>query len=91
MAYLPATPELPWLRALAVGLSLPLRVVQEAAAAQFWQMTPSGEPVWSSSGEGRILVARMEQLSAEDRQVLADLAESLSRRNANPKGEPEAQ
>lgn len=86
-----ATPELSWLRALAAGLSLPLRVVQEAAAAQFWRMTPSSEPVWSASGEGRILVARMEQLSASDRQILADLAESLSRRNANPSDDTEAQ
>lgn len=86
-----AVPELTWLRALAAGLSLPLRVVQEAAAAQFWQMAPSSEPVWSASGEGRILVARMEQLSASDRQVLADLAESLGRRNATPTDDTGAQ
>lgn len=67
------------LRALAAGLGLPLRVLQEAAAAQFLDMTT---PVWSEDRTTRVLAARIEEMTAEERQQLADIAESFARRRA---------
>lgn len=71
------------LRALAVGLSLPLRVLQEAAAAQYLGLR--GE-VWSSDRTTRVLAARIEEMSDEERQQLADIAESFARRRAQRSG-----
>lgn len=78
-------PKLPQLRALANGLKLPLRVIQEAAAAQFIGLDPG--PLWTPGGEARIWLARMDELSPEDRKALAVLAESLIRKNTNPTGD----
>jgi transcriptional regulator with XRE-family HTH domain len=65
------------LRALAAGLKMPVRVVQEAAAAQFLDYT---DFVWSDDRTTRVLVARIEEMSDEDRQRLADIAETFARR-----------
>lgn len=67
------------LRGLAVGLSLPLRVLQEAAAAQYLGMTPF---IWSQDRTVRVLAARIEEMTEEERQQLADIAETFARRRA---------
>jgi transcriptional regulator with XRE-family HTH domain len=67
------------LRGLALGLSLPLRVLQEAAAAQFLDMTAY---VWSEDRTTRVLAAHIEEMTDEERQQLADIAETFARRRA---------
>jgi transcriptional regulator with XRE-family HTH domain len=74
-----ATPPLPLLRALSVGLRLPLPVLQEAVAAQFLGMA---SPVWSHDRSTRILAARIEEMTAEERRQLAEIAETFARRRA---------
>lgn len=66
------------LRALAVGLGLPLRVLQEAAAAQYLEMSF----VWSQDRTTRVVVAHLEEMSEEERLQLADIAETFARRKA---------
>ncbi|MEU4348264.1 hypothetical protein [Streptomyces sp. NPDC023838] len=67
------TPE--QLRGLALALDLPLRLLQEAAAAQFLGM---GE-VWSGDHRVRVLVARIEEMSPEDVEQLTQIADTFSR------------
>ncbi|MEI5102589.1 XRE family transcriptional regulator [Streptomyces sp. PmtG] len=67
------------LRALAVGLELPLRVLQEAAAAQFLGMTSY---VWSEDRTTRVLAAHIEEMSDAERRQLAEIAETFARRRA---------
>ncbi|MFF7130051.1 helix-turn-helix domain-containing protein [Streptomyces sp. NPDC008240] len=67
------------LRALSAGLSLPLRVLQEAAAAQYLDMESF---VWSQDRTTRVLAAHIEEMSDEERAQLADIAESFARRRA---------
>ncbi len=71
------TPSAGLLRALHVGLQLPLRILQEAAAAQFLEMDSS---LWSDDRTTRVLVARAEELTEEDRRQLLDIAETFARR-----------
>ncbi|MEU8886682.1 XRE family transcriptional regulator [Streptomyces sp. NPDC048442] len=70
------TPSEELLRALAAGLELPLRVVQEAAAAQYLGM---GE-VRSEDGTARLLIARIQEMSPEDLEQLAAITETFARR-----------
>lgn len=72
-------PSAATLRALSVGLSLPLRVLQEAAAAQYLDM---GSFVWSEDRTTRVLAAHIEEMTEVERQQLADIAESFARRRA---------
>lgn len=67
------------MRALAVGLQLPVRILQEAAAAQFLDFAGF---VWSEDRTTRVLAAQIEEMSAEERQQLAEIAESFARRRA---------
>ena len=71
------------LRALHIGLGLPLRVVQEAAAAQYLGMQSQ---VWSEDRTTRVLAARIEEMSAEERRQLADIAETFARRRTQRNG-----
>lgn len=70
------------LRALHVGLSVPLRVLQEAAAAQYLEMESF---IWSQDRTTRVLAAHIEEMSEEERQQLADIAEAFARRRAQRK------
>lgn len=70
-------PELPQLRAFAAGLRLPLSVVQDAAGAQFHGRSP--DAVWSQDASTRAVVARMEELSDEDRRALQVIVEAYAR------------
>ncbi|WP_234329746.1 XRE family transcriptional regulator [Streptomyces viridochromogenes] len=71
------------LRALHVGLALPLRVVQEAAAAQYLGMRSH---VWSQDRTTRVLAARIEEMSDEERRQLAEIAETFARRRTQSDG-----
>lgn len=62
------------LRALAVGLRLPLRSLQQAAAAQYFGM------VWSEDRSTRVLVARYSEMSPEEKAQLEAIAETFSAR-----------
>ncbi|MBP5930212.1 XRE family transcriptional regulator [Streptomyces sp. LBUM 1479] len=70
-------PTLPMLRALAVGLSLHLGQVQEAAGAQFLGI----DSVWSQDGQARALVLGFREMSPEDQaKVLALIEEKTQLR-----------
>ncbi|GAU66689.1 hypothetical protein SSP35_03_03370 [Streptomyces sp. NBRC 110611] len=69
-------PQLPGLRALASGLKLPLKLVQEAAGAQFMGIVSE---VWSEAGDARVLVAYYEELSEPEQRQLKALVEAFSR------------
>ncbi|MEU9558041.1 helix-turn-helix domain-containing protein [Streptomyces fumanus] len=70
------------LRALAHGYELPLRILQAAATRQFFGFDPAADSgaVWSEDLTTRIIVARAEEMSEEDRRQLADIAETFARR-----------
>ncbi|MGS2588039.1 XRE family transcriptional regulator [Streptomyces hebeiensis] len=71
------------IRALAAGLSLPRRTVQEAVAAQFLEMEPeSVSEVWSEDRRTRLLVARLGEMSEEERAQVAELAEMSDEQRA---------
>lgn len=61
--------------ALAIGLELPTRAVQQAAAAQYLGL----RDVWSGDHTARVLVARIEEMSQADRAQLAAIAETFAR------------
>jgi hypothetical protein len=82
-------PKQPQLRALAVGLRLPVDVIKEAAGAQFMGIEPPG--IWSESREARIMVARMDELTPEARKALADMVEAFARGNPTPTTESDHQ
>ncbi|MEU3160055.1 XRE family transcriptional regulator [Streptomyces griseoincarnatus] len=88
------TPKVEVLRALAAGLDLPERIVKAAAAKQFLGFDPSADSsaVWSADLTTRIIVARAEEMSEEDRAQLAEIAETFARRraqrNASGQGKP---
>ena len=79
------TPSAGILRALHIGLSLPLRVLQEAAAAQYLDMESF---IWSQDRTTRVLAAHIEEMTPEDRQELADIAEIFARRRTQRDGNP---
>ncbi|MEU3507603.1 XRE family transcriptional regulator [Streptomyces longwoodensis] len=67
------------LRALHVGLGVPLRTLQEAAAAQYLELESA---VWSEDRTTRVLAARIEEMSDDERRQLAEIAETFARRRA---------
>ncbi|MFE2965570.1 helix-turn-helix domain-containing protein [Streptomyces sp. NPDC059340] len=79
-------PSEPMLRALAAGLNLPVRVVAEAASIQFFGM---GSFVWSEDRTTRVLAARIEEMSDEERRQLAAIAETFARRRTRSEGNSE--
>jgi transcriptional regulator with XRE-family HTH domain len=84
------TPRLPYLRALAAALQLPIKAVQDAAAAQYMGLQ-SDDAIWSADHSTRITVARMGELSEQDRQELAELVELYARGKQRPASNPESQ
>ncbi|MFI5687828.1 XRE family transcriptional regulator [Streptomyces sp. NPDC051636] len=71
------------LRALSVGLAIPLRVLQEAAAAQYLELESF---IWSRDRTTRVLAAHIEEMSEGERQQLADIAETFARRRTQRDG-----
>ncbi|MFJ3021423.1 XRE family transcriptional regulator [Streptomyces tendae] len=76
------------IKAIAVGYELPVRVLQVAAARQFFGYDPTADSaaVWSDDMTTRIIVARAEEMSDEDRRQLADIAETFARRQTQRNG-----
>lgn len=62
------------LRGLAVGLQVPARATQLAAAAQYLGLAE----VWSGDQSARVLVTRIEEMSPEDLAQLAAIAETFA-------------
>jgi hypothetical protein len=54
-----------------------VRVLQEAAAAQYLDMQSF---IWSEDGTTRVLAARIEEMTDEERAQLAEIAETFARR-----------
>ncbi|MEU5302245.1 helix-turn-helix domain-containing protein [Streptomyces noursei] len=76
-------PDVSKLRALAKGLDLPLRLVQEAAGVQYFGI----DTAWSDDGETRTLVHHYWELSPEDRakvQAMIEVWGSMGRRDDAP-------
>lgn len=67
------------LRGLAIGLDLPVRSLQQAAAAQYLGLAE----VWSGDQTARVLVARIEEMSPEDLAQLAAIAETFASARRN--------
>ena len=74
------------LRALAAGLSTPVRVLQEAAAAQYLDMESF---IWSQDRTTRVLAAHIEEMGEEERRQLAEIAETFARRRTMREGKPD--
>lgn len=76
------------LEAIAIGYEIPARVVKAAAARQFFGYDPATDSsvVWSEDLTTRIIVARAEEMSDEDRRQLADIAETFARRRTQSDG-----
>ncbi|MER7801188.1 helix-turn-helix transcriptional regulator [Streptomyces parvulus] len=76
------------IQALAVGLDIPERILKAAAAAQFFGFDPAGDSsaVWSTDLTTRIIVARAEEMSDEDRAQLAEIAETFARKRTQRNG-----
>lgn len=66
-------PQVPQLRALACGLRLPLSLVQEAAAAQFFGLEPAGH----ASAEVLAIAGRIADLSADQRDALVGFLDAF--------------
>jgi transcriptional regulator with XRE-family HTH domain len=62
------------LRALAAGLRLPLRVLQDAAARQYFGL----EPAWSGDHGARALVAHWEEMSDAEKAQLRAIVEAFA-------------
>lgn len=66
------TPNSMQIRALAAGLNLPVRAIQEAVAAQFLDVVSE---VWAKDRTARVLVARIEEMDPGEVEKIAALAE----------------
>ena len=80
---LPVDPPRPErIKALSIGYGLPVRILQGAVFKQFYGYDPASDSsvVWSDDLTTRIIVARAEEMSDEDRQQLAEIAETFARR-----------
>ncbi|MGW0131950.1 XRE family transcriptional regulator [Streptomyces sp. NPDC003299] len=84
-------PKIERLRAIAAGYELPVRILQLAATQQFFDYDPASDPstVWSEDLTTRIIAARAEEMSEEDRRQLAEIAETFARRRAQREGAAE--
>lgn len=71
------------LKALAIGLALPLQTLQEAAAAQFFGLVTE---VWSKDHTTRVLVARIGEMNDGARRQFANIAETFARDRAQSDG-----
>ncbi|RPK74506.1 hypothetical protein [Streptomyces sp. ADI95-17] len=67
-------PDLPQLRALAVGLQVPLYRVQDAAGAEFFGI----DTEWSASGDARAFLEGADRLTAEQREQIRRLMDTMA-------------
>ena len=70
------------LRAIAAGYGLPLKELQRAASIQFFGYDPAADAsvVWSGDLTTRLIVARAEEMTEEERRQFAAIAETFARR-----------
>jgi transcriptional regulator with XRE-family HTH domain len=82
------TPKRDLIKALSIGYRLPEDVLKAAAAKQFLDYDPASDSsvVWSGDMTTRIIVARAEEMSEEDRRELAEIAEIFARRRTQRDG-----
>ena len=82
------TPSEDLLRALSVGYELPIKVLQLAVAQQFLGYDPATDAsvVWSDDLTTRLIVARAEEMTEEDRRQLAEIVETFARRKTQRSG-----
>jgi len=76
------------LKAIAVGYGLPLKELQRAAALQFFGYDPAADAsvVWSGDFTTRLIVARAEEMTEEERRQFAAIAETFARRRTRSDG-----
>lgn len=75
------------LRAIAAGYGLPLKELQRAAARQFFGYDPAADSqVWSEDLTTRLIVARAEEMTEEERRQFAEIAETFARRRTERDG-----
>ena len=79
------------LKALSIGYELPVKILQGAVFKQFYGYDPGADSsvVWSEDLTTRIIAARAEEMSEEDRRQLADIAETFARRRTQRDGNSE--
>jgi transcriptional regulator with XRE-family HTH domain len=84
-------PSLEMLKALAIGFELPLNVLKATAMREFLDYDPATDSsvVWSDDLTTRVIVARAGEMSDEDRQQLASIAETFARRRTQSDGKSE--
>jgi transcriptional regulator with XRE-family HTH domain len=72
------------LKAVAAGYGIPLRELQRAAARQFFGYDPAADSsvVWSGDMTTRLIMARAEEMTGEEREQFAAIAETFARRRA---------
>ncbi|MER7047769.1 hypothetical protein ABT391_23285 [Streptomyces jumonjinensis] len=68
-------PDVPALRGMAAGLGVPLRLVQDAASAQFFGV----DPVYSDTEAVRAMVYHFEEMNEEDQRKIQALIEAYKR------------
>jgi transcriptional regulator with XRE-family HTH domain len=70
------------LKAIAAGYGLPLKELQRAASIQFFGYDPAADAsvVWSGDLTTRLIVARAEEMTEEERRQFAAIAETFARR-----------
>jgi len=70
------------LKALSIGYGLPVKILQGAVFKQFYGYDPASDSsvVWSEDLTTRIIAARAEEMSDDDRRQLAEIAETFARR-----------
>lgn len=76
------------LKAIAAGYGLPLRELQRSASIQFFGYDPAADTsvVWSGDLTTRLIVARAEEMTEEERQQFAAIAETFARRRTQSDG-----
>lgn len=76
------------LKALSIGYDLPLAILQAAASRQFMGYDPIADSsvTWSKDQTVRIIAARAEEMTPEDRQQLAAIAETYARKRTQSNG-----
>lgn len=81
-------PKLEILKALSIGFELPLNVLKVTSMREFLDYDPTSDSsvVWSADLTTRLIVARADEMSGEDRQQLADIAETFARRRTQSDG-----
>lgn len=69
--------------AISIGYGLPMKIVRAAMFRQFFDYDPATDSsaVWSGDFTTRVIVARAEEMTDEERQQYAAIAETFARRN----------